>query len=212
MLEAFHQDCIKEVTKITVESGSKFIATGTVIRTPGWRAVFNDTEEEGKDEENPSLPKVEGGERLPVVAKEVLQKQTKPKPLYTEASLLKAMETAGKEIDDEELRQAMKETGLGTPATRASIIETLIKRSYIVREKKNLVPTETGLSVYHVVKDQKIAHAELTGAWEKRLEEIRAGASVQHFQQEIREYTYMITQELLRAGQAMRQASEQLLR
>jgi DNA topoisomerase-3 len=212
MLEAFHQDCIKEITKITVESGSKFIASGTVIRTPGWRAVFNEPDEEKKDEENASLPKVEKDERLPVVGKELLQKQTKPKPLYTEASLLKAMETAGKEIDDEELRQAMKETGLGTPATRAAIIETLIKRQYIIREKKNLAPTETGLAVYNVVKDQKIAHAELTGAWEKRLEEIRAGASVARFQQEIRDYTCMITQELLRAGAAMRAQAAQLQR
>src|SRR5690606_33078304 len=111
MLEAFHQDCIKEITKITVESGSKFVASGTVIRTPGWRAVFNDQEDEGKDEENAALPKVEKDERLPVVGKDLLQKQTKPKPLYTEASLLKAMEPGGKEIDDEELRQEMKETG-----------------------------------------------------------------------------------------------------
>ncbi len=212
MLEAFHQDCIKEVTKITVESGSKFVASGTVIRTPGWRAVFNEPDEEKKDEENALLPKVEKGEQLPVVGKELQQKQTKPKPLYNEASLLKAMETAGKEIDDEELRQAMKETGLGTPATRAAIIETLIKRNYIVREKKNLVPTDTGLMVYKVVKDQKIAHAELTGAWEKRLEEIRAGASIEAFQQEIRNYTCMITQELLRAGAAMRAQTEELLR
>lgn len=212
MLEAFNTDCNKEITKITVESGSKFIATGTVIRTAGWRAVFGDPEEDVKDEENPSLPMVTEGERLPVIGKELLQKQTKPKPLYTEASLLKAMETAGKEIDDEELRQAMKDTGLGTPATRASIIETLIKRNYIVREKKSLVPAETGLAVYDVVKDQKIAHAELTGAWEKRLEEIRAGASVTDFQQEIRNYTSTITRELLQAGAAMRQAAENLLR
>ena len=212
MLEAFHQDCIKEVTKITVESGSKFIASGTVIRTPGWRAVFNEPDEDKKDEENASLPKVEKDEHLPVVGKELQQKQTKPKPLYNEASLLKAMETAGKEIDDEDLRQAMKDTGLGTPATRAAIIETLIKRSYIIREKKNLLPTETGLAVYNVVKDQKIAHAELTGAWEKRLEEIRAGASITDFQQEIREYTVMITRELLRAGAVMRNETENLLR
>lgn len=205
MLEAFSKDCIKEITKITVESGTKFIASGTVIQTPGWRAVFNDPEEESKDEENLSLPQVATGERLPVVDKQLRQKQTKPKPLYTEAALLKAMETAGKEIDDEELRQAMKDTGLGTPATRAAIIETLIKRAYIIREKKSLVPTPTGLAVYDVVKDQQIAHAELTGAWEKRLEEIRSGASVQAFQEEIRAYTVTITRDLLRAGAVLRQ-------
>jgi DNA topoisomerase-3 len=203
MLEAFHQDCIKEITKITVQSGSKFIASGTVIQTAGWRAVFNDKDEEKKDEENATLPKVTQGENLPVTDKALLEKQTKPKPLYNEASLLKALETAGKEIDDEELRQAMKDSGLGTPATRAAMIETLLKRNYISREKKNLVPTETGLAVYEVVKHQQIAQAELTGNWEKRLEEIRSGASVSAFQEEIKTYTRAITQELLQAGKGM---------
>lgn len=204
MLESFHQECIKEITKITVQSGAKFTASGTVISSAGWRAVFNEPDEEKKDEENTSLPKVKQGENLPVPNKAILEKQTKPKPLYNEASLLKALETAGKEIDDEELRYAMKDSGLGTPATRASIIETLIKRNYVLREKKNLVPTETGLSVYGVVKDQQIAQAELTGNWEKRLEEIRSGASVAAFQQEIQQYTRSITQELLKAGASIR--------
>jgi len=204
MLEAFHQDCIKEITKITIESGSLFMASGTVVQTPGWRAVFNDTDDEKKDEENPTLPKVQQGETLPIIDKALLEKQTKPKPLYNEASLLKALETAGKEIDDEELRYAMKDSGLGTPATRASIIETLLKRNYILREKKNLVPTPTGLAVYQVVKNQQIAQAELTGNWEKRLEEIRTGASVADFQEEIKTYTRAITQELLREGKALK--------
>jgi len=203
MLEAFHQDCIKEITKIIVESGNKFIASGTVISTAGWRAVFNEPDEEKKDEENASLPKVKQGEDLLIVEKTLLEKQTKPRPLYNEASLLKALETAGKEIDDEELRYAMKDSGLGTPATRAAIIETLIKRDYILREKKNLVPTPTGLAVYNVVKDYRIAQAELTGNWEKRLEEIRSGASVTGFQEEIKAYTCTITQELLVAGKGM---------
>jgi len=204
MLEAFHQDCIKEITRITIESGSLFMASGTVIQTPGWRAVFNDTDDEKKDEENPTLPKVQQGETLPITDKALLEKQTKPKSLYNEASLLKALETAGKEIDDEELRYAMKDSGLGTPATRASIIETLLKRNYILREKKNLVPTPTGLAVYQVVKNQQIAQAELTGNWEKRLEEIRTGASVADFQEEIKTYTRAITQELLREGKALK--------
>lgn len=208
MLEAFHQDCIKEITKITVQSGSKFMASGTVIGIAGWRAVFNEPDEEKKDEENASLPKVVQGENLPVPDKAILEKQTKPKPLYNEASLLKALETAGKEIDDEELRYAMKDSGLGTPATRASIIETLIKRDYVLREKKNLLPTKTGLAVYTVVKDQKIAQAELTGAWEKRLEEIRSGASVVDFQEEIKTYTRAITNELLVSGRGLSVASE----
>jgi DNA topoisomerase-3 len=210
MLEAFHQECIKEITKIVVQSGSKFTASGTVIGSAGWRAVFNEPDEEKKDEENAALPKVIQGENLPVINKALLEKQTKPKPLYNEASLLKALETAGKEIDDEELRYAMKDSGLGTPATRASIIETLIKRTYIIREKKNLVPTETGLNVYNVVKDQKIAQAELTGTWEKRLEEIRSGASINEFQEEIKAYTRNITQELLKVGIPKKVVAEQV--
>ncbi|MEJ5996069.1 DNA topoisomerase [Pedobacter sp. Du54] len=196
MLEAFHQECIKEITKITVLSGSTFIANGTVIQAAGWRAVFNETE----DEENPVLPKVKEDEELPIINKTLLEKQTKPKAMYNEASLLKALETSGKEIEDEELRYAMKDSGLGTPATRAAIIETLLTREYIMREKRNLVPTLKGLAVYDVVKDKKIAQAELTGQWEKRLEEIRSGASIIDFKTEIAAYTKTITQELLAAG------------
>lgn len=203
MLEAFHEECVKEITKISIESGSLFIANGTVIRSAGWRSVFNESDEEKKDEENPSLPKVKKGEELPVVNKAFLEKQTKPKPMYNEASLLKALETSGKDIEDEELRYAMKDSGLGTPATRASIIETLINREYILREKRNLVPTAKGLAVYDVVKDQKIAQAELTGQWEKRLEEIRSGASVAEFKAEITEYTKAITHEMLLAGNSL---------
>lgn len=209
MLEAFHQECIKQITKITVQSGAKFSASGTVISSAGWRAVFNEPDEDKKDEENSSLPKVIKGEDLPVTNKAILEKQTKPKPLYNEASLLKALETAGKEIDDEELRYAMKDSGLGTPATRAAIIETLIKRDYISREKKNLVPTTNGLMVYEVVKNQQIAQAELTGNWEKRLEEIRSGASVANFQQEIKDYTCAITQEMLKAGAVIRKKQQE---
>jgi len=200
MLEAFHQECVKEITKITIEAGSVFMANGTVIRSAGWRSVFNESDDDKKDEENPSLPKVKAGEELPIVNKALLEKQTKPKALYNEASLLKALETSGKDIEDEELRYAMKDSGLGTPATRAAIIETLINREYIVREKRNLVPTTKGLAVYDVVKDQKIAQAELTGQWEKRLEEIRSGASVADFKAEITDYTRAITNELLQSG------------
>lgn len=200
MLEAFHQDCIKEITKITIESGTIFTANGTVIQSAGWRAVFNETEEDKKEEDNPTLPKVTAGTALPIVNKALLEKQTKPKPLFNEASLLKALETSGKEIEDEELRYAMKDSGLGTPATRAAIIETLLTREYIIREKRSLVPTSKGLAVYEVVKDKKIAQAELTGQWEKRLEEIRSGASLTEFKAEITAYTRSITEELLVSG------------
>jgi DNA topoisomerase-3 len=200
MLEAFHKECIKELTKITIESGSEFVANGTVIRSAGWRSVLNDPEEDSKSEESLSLPKVKKEELLPILDKALVEKQTKPKPLYNEASLLKALETSGKEIEDEELRYAMKDSGLGTPATRASIIETLITREYVKREKRNLVPTDKGLAVYEVVKDQMIAQAELTGQWEKRLEEIRSGASVSEFKEEITTYTRTITEQLLASG------------
>ncbi|WP_316807971.1 DNA topoisomerase III [Pedobacter agri] len=200
MIEAFHQECLKEITKITIQSGLTFIANGTVIRSAGWRSVFNETDDDKKDEDNAALPKVIVGEQLPITEKSLLEKQTKPKSMYNEASLLKALETCGKEIEDEELRYAMKDSGLGTPATRASIIETLITREYISREKRNLVPTAKGLAVYEVVKDKQIAQAELTGQWEKRLEEIRSGSSVKDFKSEITEYTKMITNELLIAG------------
>jgi len=200
MIESFHQECMKELTKITIQSGVTFVANGTVIRSAGWRAVFNDPEDDKKDEDNAALPKVAVGEQLPITEKSLLEKQTKPKPMYNEASLLKALETCGKEIEDEELRYAMKDSGLGTPATRASIIETLITREYITREKRNLVPTNKGLAVYEVVKDKQIAQAELTGQWEKRLEEIRSGSSVKDFKSEITEYTKTITHELLIAG------------
>lgn len=200
MLEAFHKECIKELTKITIESGSEFVANGTVIRSAGWRSVLNDPEEDSKSEESLSLPKVKKEELLPILEKALVEKQTKPKPLYNEASLLKALETSGKEIEDEELRYAMKDSGLGTPATRASIIETLITREYIKREKRNLIPTDKGLAVYEVVKDQMIAQAELTGQWEKRLEEIRSGASVSEFKAEITTYTRTITEQLLASG------------
>jgi len=199
MIEAFHKECLKDLTKITIESGTKFSASGTVIKSAGWRSVYNEPDEEKKDEENASLPKVVAGENLPIENKALVEKQTKPKSLYTEATLLKALETAGKEIEDEELRYAMKDSGLGTPATRAAIIETLITREYVIREKKNLVPTAKGLAVYDVVKEKKIAQAELTGQWEKRLEEIRGGASVEEFKEEIKAYTRSITAELLQA-------------
>lgn len=206
MLEAFHKECLKDLTKITIESGSKFTASGTVIKSAGWRSVYNEADEEKKDEENASLPKLSAGEQLPIETKALLEKQTKPKSLYNEATLLKALETAGKEIEDEELRYAMKDSGLGTPATRAAIIETLITREYVVREKKNLVPTPKGLAVYDVVKEKKIAQAELTGQWEKRLEEIRSGASVDAFKEEIKAYTRTITAELLQAGKVLTEA------
>ena len=124
--------------------------------------------------------------------------KTKPKPLHTEATLLAAMETAGKEIENEELRQAIKECGIGTPATRAAIIETLFKRGYMVRHKKSLVPTEKGLALNSIVKTMRVADVVLTGEWEAALSKIERGElRAEDFRKEIENFTTEITTELL---------------
>ena len=138
----------------------------------GWKAVQKGKEVEAEKKEDSdeqilsSLPTLTEGEILPLVDAEITEHKTKPKPLYTEATLLSAMENAGKEVEDAESKKAMAECGIGTPATRANIIETLILRDYIRRDKKSIIPTEKGLAVYEIVKDKKIANAEMTGAWE----------------------------------------------
>ena len=124
--------------------------------------------------------------------------KTKPKPLHTEATLLAAMETAGKEIEGDELRQSLKECGIGTPATRAAIIETLFSREYMVRQKKSLVPTEKGLALYSVVKTMRIADVRMTGEWEAALAKIERGEMRDGtFREAIEIYTKQITTELL---------------
>lgn len=202
MLEAFSWKCIKDVTTVMLDGqGFLFEAKGSVTKQIGWRAVYGSPTkgEKGQDGgEDTVLPKLGEGMVLPIKDLDVLEKQTKPKPLYTEASLLAAMETAGKELDDEELRAAMKNCGLGTPATRASIIETLFKRTYIERQKKSLVPTENGLAVYRVVKDLGIADVQMTGKWENALSKIESGeVPVEKFEDEIVKYTRKVTAELL---------------
>lgn len=131
---------------------------------------------------------------------DLVEKQTRPRPLHTESSLLAAMETAGKEQEDEAEREAMKDSGLGTPATRAAVIETLFSREYIKREKKSLVPTEKGLAVYGIVKDMRIADAAMTGGWELALAKIATGEmNAFTFRKGIEVYASQITSELLRA-------------
>ena len=135
---------------------------------------------------------------MPLSGVDLLEKQTKPKPLHTESSLLAAMENAGKELEDAELKASLKDAGIGTPATRAAIIETLFARQYIVREKKNLVPTDKGLAVYRIVKDKKIADVEMTGMWETALAKIEAGGmDADTFRKGIEVYAAQITAELL---------------
>ena len=172
----------------------------------GWKAVQKElvTDAEKKETENddelvlPSLPDLTEGEVLSLVSAEITEHKTKPNPLYTEATLLSAMENAGKEVEDAESKKAMAACGIGTPATRANIIETLILRDYIRRDKKAIIPTEKGLAVYEIVKDKKIANAEMTGAWELALAAIEAGKMPSDkFSQGINSYVGTICEELL---------------
>ena len=196
MLEAFSEKCVKEVTSISLTSGeSIFAVKGTGIKSAGWRAVFN-VQEEG--EEITVLPALKEGENLSLSDIELLEKQTKPKPLHTESSLLSAMENAGKELEDAEMKASMKDSGIGTPATRAAIIETLFTRQYIIREKKALVPTEKGLAVYDIIRDKKIADVEMTGMWENALSKIESGEmNPDTFHKSTEVHASQITSELL---------------
>jgi DNA topoisomerase III len=193
MLEAFSEKCIKDVTTVSaICSEVVFTLKGFVVKQKGWRAIY------GEESEETVLPEWVEGASLPVKACSLTEGKTKPKPLHTEASLLAAMETAGKETEDEELRQSLKTCGIGTPATRASIIETLFQREYMVRQKKALVPTEKGLALYSVVKDMRIADVEMTGEWELSLARIESGEmQAETFRKGIEAYTTQITSELL---------------
>ena len=170
----------------------------------GWKAVQKgkeaeaDKKEDGDEQVLSSLPNLTEGEYLPILNVEITEHKTKPKPLYTEATLLSAMENAGKEVKEDDKRKAMAECGIGTPATRANIIETLILRDYIRRDKKAIIPTEKGLAVYEIVKDKKIANAEMTGSWELALAAIEAGKMPSDkFSQGINSYVGTICEELL---------------
>ncbi|MBM6672058.1 DNA topoisomerase 3 [Phocaeicola coprophilus] len=197
MLEAFSGKCVKDVTTALLSAGdTDFTVKGAVMKEAGWRAVFS--EQDTEDEDTATLPPFQEGQTLPLSGVDLLEKQTKPKPLHTESSLLAAMENAGKELEDAELKASMKDAGIGTPATRAAIIETLFARQYIVREKKNLVPTEKGLAVYRIVKGKKIADVEMTGMWETALAKIEAGGmDADTFRKGIELYAAQITAELL---------------
>ncbi|WP_075559395.1 type IA DNA topoisomerase [Parabacteroides timonensis] len=194
MIEAFSEKCIKDTTTVTAEcAGVEFMVKGSVIRQAGWRAVYGEEEKE-----DIILPGWQEGDMLMLKGCSITEGKTKPKPLHTEATLLSAMETAGKEIEDDALRQALKDCGIGTPATRAAIIETLFKRGYMERCKKSLVPTEKGLALYSVVKTMRIADVAMTGEWEKELARIERGElPADTFRKEIEAYTKEITSELL---------------
>ena len=209
MIEAFSADCIKDITSVSaqVDHEVKFGISGSIIRQTGWRALSlkeknnrQDKDVEATDNEvkEQVIPNWQEGQHVTLSGCTITEGKTKPKPLHTESTLLAAMETAGKEIEDDTMRQAMKDSGIGTPATRAAIIETLLKREYMVRQQKKLVPTEKGLALHSVVKNMAIANVEMTGKWEAELAKIERGeASADGFTHSIEGYTREITAELL---------------
>ena len=209
MIEAFSADCIKDITSVTaqVDHEVEFGISGSIIRQTGWRALSlkeknnrQDKDADATDNEvkDQVIPNWQEGQHITFSGCTITEGKTKPKPLHTESTLLAAMETAGKEIEDDTMRQAMKDCGIGTPATRAAIIETLLKREYMVRQQKKLVPTEKGLALHSVVKNMAIANVEMTGKWEAELAKIERGeASADGFTHSIEGYTREITAELL---------------
>ena len=176
-IAAFYPDCKFTTTTVIGESaGIEFKTTGKQIQDAGWRALYaREQQDENKENEEsnllPAFQKGESGNHEPVLN----EKWTQPPRPYTEATLLRAMETAGKLVEDDELRDALKENGIGRPSTRAAIIETLFKRNYIRKERKNLIPTETGIELINTINSELLKSAELTGRWEKKLREIDRG-------------------------------------
>jgi DNA topoisomerase-3 len=173
-IAVFHDDCTVNNTAVIGKAADvTFRTTGKVILEKGWRIVFeNPNNPESK--EAGMLPNFEKGEKGPHNPS-FLEKATKPPSMFTEATLLRAMETAGKQVDDEELRDLMKDNGIGRPSTRANIIETLFRRKYIKRNKKQLIPTATGIQLIEIINNKMLTSAELTGTWEKQLKEIEQG-------------------------------------
>lgn len=179
-ISVFYPDCKFATTTVLGKvEDIEFKATGKTILDPGWRIVYakdvqtNEDDEAKKDDEERTLPQFEKGESGDHIPSLTEKWTTAPK-FYTEATLLRAMETAGKLVDNEELRAAMKENGIGRPSSRAGIIETLFKRRYIKRERKNLIATPTGIELIDLIKEDLLKSAELTGIWEKKLRDIEA--------------------------------------
>ena len=201
MLEAFSPVCEKETLVIEAAvDGLTFRSHSVSVVKPGWRAVFNRSEDKENDEEteNKGTARFDESETVPVSGRSLAKKKTMPKPLYTEATLLAAMESCGKELADEEAREAMKELGIGTPATRAAVIATLFKREYVERSGKALVPTDKGMAVYEAVRKMRVADVELTGSWEKTLMQIeRHKLSPETFMRSISVYARQVTEEVL---------------
>lgn len=206
LLEAVSARCELVTTTAVLEGGGVlFTAKGDTVVAPGWKAVRGeqgDTGNDADDDEKPqTLPPFRSGDICRVMETDVKEGRTKPKPLYTEASLLEAMEHAGREVQDEVLRDALKECGLGTPATRAGIIEMVIGRGYVQRSGKNLVATPAGLSIYESVKDMAIADVSLTARWEQSLSQIEDGSmAADEFDSGIRAFASKVAGEIISDG------------
>ena len=198
-LEAFSPDSEEERMQVLFTDGTNTFTWKACRQISlGWKAVQKEVKSDDEEELLATLPNLTEGELLPLLNAEITEHKTKSKPLYTEATLLSAMENAGKEVEDAESKKAMAECGIGTPATRANIIETLILRDYIRRDRKSIIPTEKGLAVYEIVKDKKIANAEMTGSWELALAAIEAGQMpAEKFAKGINSYVGTICEELL---------------
>lgn len=177
-ISAFYPDCIFSTTTVMAESaGVQFKATGKVILDPGWRTIYADSKkdlQENQEEDDRILQPMQKGESGPHTPS-LVKKATQPPKPYTEGTLLRAMESAGKTVDDEAIREAMKENGIGRPSTRSAIIETLFKRRYIRRERKNILPTSAGIQLIATIKEGLLKSAKLTGIWENKLRQIERG-------------------------------------
>ena len=201
-IAAFYPPCQVSTTTVMAQAGEvPFKVTGREVLEQGWREVFaKDTTSEPSDSSEPSeqkaLPSFRKGESGPHQL-QLQEKVTTPPKYYTEATLLRAMETAGKTVEDEELRDAMKENGIGRPSTRAAIIEKLFQRKYIVREKKNIHATELGINLIQTIISPLLKSAELTGRWEKKLREIERGSfTAQQFLDELKQMTAEVVHEV----------------
>ncbi|NNC49547.1 MAG: DNA topoisomerase III, partial [Flaviramulus sp.] len=202
-IAVFYDDCaVANTTVIGKAAKVVFKTTGKEILAKGWRVVFENSNT--KDKESGILPTFVKGEKGPHEPS-FLEKETKPPNHFTEATLLRAMETAGKQVDDEELRDLMKENGIGRPSTRANIIETLFKRKYIKRNKKQVLPTVTGVQLIDTIQNDLLKSAELTGSWEKQLKDIEkgefsAGAFIKNMKRMVDALVYEVRSETKRAN------------
>ncbi len=200
-IAAFYPDCEISTTTVLGKVGKvDFKVTGKQILKPGWRVVFGaeqkDPDAEPTEEEGvlPDFVKGESGPHKPTLG----EKWTQPPKPYTEATLLRAMETAGKLVDNDELRDALKENGIGRPSTRAAIIETLFKRNYIRKERKNLYPTATGVELIGTIQEELLKSAELTGLWEKKLRQIERGTyEARTFLEELKQLVHQVVLNVL---------------